>query len=69
MARLLDEITEAEVKVATLKTEREGWAAETPKIDVADLRAKIEAAQERQREHEESKRAAAAQSTRRPRFH
>jgi ABC-type dipeptide/oligopeptide/nickel transport system ATPase component len=58
--KLRAEAAGLDAEAKAMIAERAGWPAEAEKVDVAELRAKIEAAQERQREHEESKRALSA---------
>ncbi len=60
LRKLEGEIADLRVEISALEAGREAWEPEIAKIDVADLRARVEAASERQREHEESKRALAA---------
>lgn len=57
ITKLRAEITTIEQEILALESQRASWSRETDKIDISELRARIEAAQERQREHEESKRA------------
>jgi DNA repair exonuclease SbcCD ATPase subunit len=60
VGELQAEIAELGREIIEMNAERLAWPAETAKVDAAELRAQIESAQERQREHEESKRALAA---------